>query len=92
MEESDLPVEIAPLRRVLAQEPGRENWIETLPRRGYRLGACEGEQRKRRCRDGDEREVRHVDFPLMAIGWTFRALQISGELDSGALDALGPRG
>ena len=89
IEESSLPVEIAALRRVLAQEPGGENWIETLPRRGYRLGAREGEQRKRRCRDGDEREVRHVDFSLkasaVALGWTLRPLQISGEVDSGAL-------
>src|SRR5215471_7108034 len=37
VEDSNLPVQIAALRRVLAQEPGGENWIETLPRRGYRF-------------------------------------------------------
>lgn len=37
VEESNLPVQIAALRRVLAEEPGGENWIETLPRRGYRF-------------------------------------------------------
>ena len=37
VEESNLTVQIAALRRVLGDEPGGENWIETLPRRGYRF-------------------------------------------------------
>ena len=36
VEESNLTVQIAALRRVLAAEAGGERWIETLPRRGYR--------------------------------------------------------
>jgi TolB-like protein len=36
VEESNLPVQIAALRRALGEEPGAERWIETLPRRGYR--------------------------------------------------------
>jgi TolB-like protein/tetratricopeptide (TPR) repeat protein len=36
VEESNLAVQIAALRRVFAEEPGGENWIKTLPRRGYR--------------------------------------------------------
>jgi adenylate cyclase len=36
VEESNLPVQIGALRRVLGNEPGGESWIETLPRRGYR--------------------------------------------------------
>jgi TolB-like protein/Flp pilus assembly protein TadD len=36
VEESNLPVQIAAVRRVLGEEPGGEQWIETLPRRGYR--------------------------------------------------------
>jgi adenylate cyclase len=36
VEESNLPVQIAALRRVLGEEPGGDKWIETLPRRGYR--------------------------------------------------------
>src|ERR1700691_2935791 len=36
IEESNLTVQIAALRRVCAEEAGGENWIETLPRRGYR--------------------------------------------------------
>jgi class 3 adenylate cyclase/tetratricopeptide (TPR) repeat protein len=37
VEESNLTVQIAALRRVLREEPGGERWIETLPRRGYRF-------------------------------------------------------
>jgi TolB-like protein len=37
VEESNLPVQIAAVRRVLAAEVGGERWIETLPRRGYRF-------------------------------------------------------
>jgi len=37
VEESNLPVQIAALRRVLREEPGGDRWIETLPRRGYRF-------------------------------------------------------
>jgi adenylate cyclase len=36
IEESNLTVQIAALRRIFAEEPGGENWITTLPRRGYR--------------------------------------------------------
>ena len=35
--ESNLTVQIAALRQVLGEEPGGDNWIETLPRRGYRF-------------------------------------------------------
>ncbi len=45
IEDSNLTVQIAALRRVLAEEPGGDRWIETLPRRGYRfigpLGAAQ---------------------------------------------------
>jgi len=37
VEESNLPVQIAAIRRVLAQTPGGERWIETLIGRGYRF-------------------------------------------------------
>src|SRR5262249_15303191 len=37
VEESNLPVQIAAVRKILGQEPGGERWIETLPRRGYRF-------------------------------------------------------
>src|SRR5215471_14361742 len=37
VEEANLPVQIAAIRKVLGQEPGGDRWIETLPRRGYRF-------------------------------------------------------
>jgi adenylate cyclase len=37
VEESNLTVQMAALRRVLEEEPGGDRWIETLPRRGYRF-------------------------------------------------------
>jgi class 3 adenylate cyclase/DNA-binding winged helix-turn-helix (wHTH) protein/predicted ATPase len=37
VEDSNLTVQIAALRRVLGDQPGGEQWIETLPRRGYRF-------------------------------------------------------
>jgi TolB-like protein len=37
VEEANLAVQISALRRVFGEEPGGENWIETLPRRGYRF-------------------------------------------------------
>lgn len=37
VEEGNLAVQISAIRRALAQSPGGERWIETLPRRGYRF-------------------------------------------------------
>jgi adenylate cyclase len=37
VEENNLTVQIAALRRVLGGEPGGDRWIETMPRRGYRF-------------------------------------------------------
>jgi len=37
VEESNLPVQIHAIRRVLAQAPGGAQWIETLAKRGYRF-------------------------------------------------------
>ena len=37
VEEGNLAVQIAALRRVLVEEPGADGWIETMPRRGYRF-------------------------------------------------------
>jgi DNA-binding winged helix-turn-helix (wHTH) protein len=39
VEESNLPVQIAAVRKVLGREHGGERWIETLPRRGYGAGS-----------------------------------------------------
>ena len=37
VEESNLTVQIGAIRRVLGEEPDGRDWIETLPRRGYRF-------------------------------------------------------
>jgi len=37
VEEANLAVQISAIRRVLAQAPGGEHWVETLARRGYRF-------------------------------------------------------
>src|SRR5499427_8740388 len=37
VEESNLPVQVAALRRVLGEAPGGDRWIETMPGRGYRF-------------------------------------------------------
>jgi DNA-binding winged helix-turn-helix (wHTH) protein/tetratricopeptide (TPR) repeat protein len=37
VEDSNLTVQIAVLRKALGAEPGGDHWIETLPRRGYRF-------------------------------------------------------
>ncbi|HKE41697.1 MAG TPA: winged helix-turn-helix domain-containing protein [Casimicrobiaceae bacterium] len=37
VEESNLAVQISAIRRALADAPGGEHWVETLPRRGYRF-------------------------------------------------------
>ena len=37
VEDSNLTVQVAALRRALALIPGGSSWIETLPRRGYRF-------------------------------------------------------
>ena len=38
VEESNLAVQVSAIRRALASAPGSERWVETLSRRGYRLG------------------------------------------------------
>jgi adenylate cyclase len=37
VEESNLTVQIAALRKIFAEVPGGDRWIETMPRRGYRF-------------------------------------------------------
>jgi DNA-binding winged helix-turn-helix (wHTH) protein len=37
VEESNLTVQIAALRKALGEVPGGDRWIETMPRRGYRF-------------------------------------------------------
>src|SRR5262249_40054251 len=37
VDDSNLTVQIAALRKVLGEAPGADRWIETRPRRGYRF-------------------------------------------------------
>ena len=47
VEESNLTVQIAALRRALGTTPGGDRWIETMPGRGYRfIGPVAPEARK----------------------------------------------
>jgi DNA-binding winged helix-turn-helix (wHTH) protein len=63
IEESNLTVQIAALRRTFAEEPGGENWIETLPRRGYRyIGPAVANER---ASEGAEAIARHA--PALAL-------------------------
>lgn len=53
IEESNLSVQIAILRKALGRIPGGERWIETLPRRGYRfVGPHQGAGPASQAQDG----------------------------------------
>jgi len=69
VEESNLTVQIATLRRVLGEEPGGDRWIETLPRRGYRfVGPISIEEDKARPTARLEREHPSLpDRPSIAV-------------------------
>ena len=59
IEDSNLTVQIAALRRVFAEESGGEKWIETLPRRGYRyVGPVPAKE--------DHSEASAADAPIAA--------------------------
>jgi len=68
VEEANLAVQISAIRRVLAEAPGGEHWIETLARRGYRFvgpvtevryGLSEG--------SNDERRKSNLPEPLSSF-------------------------
>jgi TolB-like protein/Tfp pilus assembly protein PilF len=60
VEESNLTVQIAALRRVFEDVPGGAGWIETLPRRGYRYVGPEVVSR-------DRPEAANVQRPALAL-------------------------
>ena len=56
VEESNLSVQIAAIRRILGEAPGGGRWIETMPGRGYRFVGpvgMEGENRDEAAPAGD---------------------------------------
>src|SRR6478752_5316273 len=69
IEESNLPVQIAALRRVFAEESGGDSWIETLPRRGYRyVGPVAVKQQENQGAAGNEQPaLAPPDKPSLAV-------------------------
>src|SRR5215469_10011921 len=68
IEESNLTVQIAALRRVFNEEPGGKDWIETLPRRGYRfVGPVNVRE------EGSAARAASLDFPAV-VGTSHPAL------------------
>ena len=69
IEESNLPVQIATLRRVFAEEPGGDSWIETLPRRGYRyVGPVAVKEQENQGAAGNEQPaLAPPDKPSLAV-------------------------
>ena len=73
VEESNLTVQIAALRRVLSEVPGGDRWIETLPRRGYRfMGPVDAQDEFVGPVDAQDEKVvsglaAHTDKPSLAV-------------------------
>ena len=69
IEESNLPVQIAALRRVFAEEPGGDSWIKTLPRRGYRyVGPVAVKEQENQGAAGNEQPaLAPPDKPSLAV-------------------------
>src|SRR5271154_5300994 len=69
IEESNLAVQIAALRRVFAEEPSGDSWIETLPRRGYRYvgPVAVKEQENQGAVDNEQPAFAPPDKPSLAV-------------------------
>src|SRR5271155_4256866 len=69
IEESNLAVQIAALRRGFAEEPGGDRWIETLPRRGYRyVGPVAVKEQENQGAAGNEQPALALpDKPSLAV-------------------------
>ncbi len=68
VEEANLAVQISAIRRVLAQAPGGEHWVETLPRRGYRFVGPVSELRDNVPRGGAARgKLSNLPEPLTSF-------------------------
>src|SRR5258705_1138390 len=77
IEESNLPVQIAALRRVFAEAPGGERWIETFPRRGYRyFGPVAVKEQENQSAAGNEQTAPappdKASFAVMPVSKTSR--------------------
>src|SRR5208282_3842379 len=69
IEESNLAVQISALRRVFADEPRGDSWIETLPRRGYRyVGPVAVKEQENQGATGNEQPtLSPPDNPSLAV-------------------------
>jgi Predicted ATPase len=80
VEEANLGVQVAAIRRILGQANGGQHWIETLPRRGYRFvgPVCEHRGESKRS-DGDN--PTNLPVPLTSfIGRERELIEIKREL------------
>jgi DNA-binding winged helix-turn-helix (wHTH) protein len=69
VEESNLTVQIAALRRALAATPGGDRWIETMPGRGYRfVGPVVAEAQKGAPEKSTPPRLSMVVLPFANIG------------------------
>jgi DNA-binding winged helix-turn-helix (wHTH) protein len=62
VEENNLTVQIAALRRILAATPGGDCWIETMHRRGYRFVGPAGAEVQKSVREAPPQTVTVPDF------------------------------
>ncbi|MCC2663659.1 MAG: response regulator/tetratricopeptide repeat protein [Geminicoccaceae bacterium] len=69
VEEANLAVQIAAIRKTLARSGGAEHWIETLPRRGYRFvgPVLKGTDPKDPGDDGAMATLSAPDHPSIAV-------------------------
>ena len=64
VEEGNLSVQIASLRKLLGQAPGGEDWIATIPRVGYRFV---GQIERRIANDGAASQGKELSGPSIAV-------------------------
>jgi DNA-binding winged helix-turn-helix (wHTH) protein/predicted ATPase len=85
IEDSNLTVQIATLRRVLGEAPGGDHWIETIPRRGYRfLGPVVAREE-----GGVTASALQADTPRDAVSVTHDANTVSPRVEA-PRDAAAP--
>jgi predicted ATPase len=89
VEENNLAVQISAIRRVLAQAPGGEGWIETLARRGYRFTGPVTALQRRESRDDQTRGASGVPRALTSfVGREHELREIAQQLAMGPLVTL----
>ena len=67
VEEANLAVQIAAIRKILCRGQGAEHWIETLPRRGYRFAGPVLKGSDPKDAGGDAAALSAPDHPSIAV-------------------------